>query len=260
MSVIGKDIRATLGTREVLRGIDVEARAGEVTAIIGPNGSGKTTLLRCLTGELACHGTVTLDGEDIHAMPAHALAARRAVLEQATPLAFPFTVAEVVRLGHRAGAEATDPGVPRAALAAVGLQAKAGRFFQELSGGERQRVQLARVLAQVWSPVLDRRSRWLFLDEPVASLDIAHQLEVMHVSRGFADAGGGVVTVMHDLNLTAMGADRVILVSEGRILKSGAPDAVLTDTTLSAAYACGIRVNTAPVMPFILPQAARPVG
>lgn len=256
MSIYGTGIRAKLGKRDVLFDIDIEARAGEVTAIIGPNGSGKTTLLRCLTGELDCVGKITLDGEDIRVMPGHALAARRAVLEQATPLAFPFTVAEVVRLGHRAGTEAGNPAVPRAALAAVGLEAKAGSFFQELSGGERQRAQLARVLAQVWSPVLDGRSRWLFLDEPVASLDIAHQLEVMRVARSFADTGGGVVTVMHDLNLTAMGADRVVLISGGRVLEAGRPADVLTDDTLSAAYECRICVGVAPPGPFILPQVA----
>ncbi len=132
-----------------------------------------------------------------------------------------------------------------------------GRFFQELSGGEQQRVQLARVLAQVWTPMHEGVPRWLFLDEPVSALDIGHQLQVMRIARDFADQGGGVVAVMHDLNLTAMFSDSVALIAEGGVLQQGGPEEVLCDALLSRAYRCQIRVNTQPGQGvFLLPHAA----
>ena len=115
------------------------------------------------------------------------------MLPQATALSFPFTVREIVKLGltgGRSGALAgEDERLPERALARVDLDGFAGRFYQELSGGEQQRVQLARVLCQVWAPVLDGEPRYLFLDEPVSSLDIKHQLIIMNIARDFAQAG-----------------------------------------------------------------------
>ena len=171
----------------------------------------------------------------------------RGVLPQATPLAFPFTVVEVVRLGLSRGVAAADTGLIGQALARVGLSGFEGRFYQELSGGEQQRVQLARVLAQVWQPVEKRHATlavpWT---NRVSALDIGHQLQVMQIARDYADAGGGVVAVMHDLNLTAIFADQVALISRGHILGQAAPADILRDDLLSRAYDCAVRVNTAP--------------
>ncbi|MEM8789733.1 MAG: heme ABC transporter ATP-binding protein [Pseudomonadota bacterium] len=253
-----EDIRVTLGRTEILHGIAFCAAPGALTAIVGPNGSGKTTLLRAMTGDVAYSGRVTLEGADLATMKPWQLAARRAVLPQATRLAFPFTVLEVVRLGLSAGAEAAQAGLAEQALDRVGLAGFGGRFYQELSGGEQQRVQLARVLVQVWAPVKDGRPSWLFLDEPVASLDIGHQLEVMALARDYARAGGGVVAVMHDLNLTAIYADSVAMIHAGRLVRQGPPPEVLTDAILSAAYGCPLRVNrpAPPGATYILPHSA----
>lgn len=249
------NLTVALGSRTILRGVSFTARVGQLTAIVGPNGSGKSTLLRALSGELRCtQGTVTLNGADIATTHPARLAAMRAVLPQSTPLAFPFLAGEVVGLGHGA------PGLADRALSAVGLHGCGGRFYQELSGGEQQRVQLARVLAQVWGHAGPADApRWLLLDEPVSSLDIGHQLLVMNLARRFADNGGGVVAVMHDLNLTAMFADQVTLISNGRIAGAGAPRAILTDALLSQAYDCPITVNTAPAnATYVLPHLSMP--
>jgi len=254
-----RHITVTFGRKAALHGVDFTARAGQVTAIVGPNGSGKTTLLRALTGEVDHTGTVTLDGTDIATMKGWELAARRAVLPQAAVLAFPFTVIEVVRMGLSGGTSGADWSVPQQALERVGLGSYAQRFYQELSGGEQQRAQLARVLAQVWQPVFRGHTRWLLLDEPVASLDIAHQLVVMGIARDFAHAGGGVVTVMHDLNLTAMFADTETVMAEGCVVAQGATAQVMTDTILSHAYGCALRVCATPPAgaTFLLPHTAR---
>lgn len=252
------DVTVTLGRRRVLDGVSFRAAPGKLTAIVGPNGSGKTTLLRAITGDLGYRGRITLGGEELSDIPAWRLALRRAVLAQFTPLAFPFTVAEVVRLGQIRKTAAGAPDLTSRALARVGLTGYAGRPYQELSGGEQQRVQLARVLCQVWEPVEGDEARWLFLDEPVSSLDIAHQLQVMQIARDFADAGGGVVAILHDLNLTAMFADNVALLAEGRLLEQGSAAALLRDDLLSRAYGCTLRVSTPPSsVPYVLPHSAQ---
>jgi len=262
MELIAKDIHVKLGRKEILHGVDFTARAGQLTAIVGPNGSGKTTLLRALTGELPYKGSVMMNGHDCARIKAHQLAMMRAVLPQAANLAFPFTVLEVVRLGLTAGLASDTPDMsdrlPLEALARVGLAGFEGRHFHDLSGGEKQRVQLARVLVQIWDPMLEGQPRWLFLDEPVSALDIGHQLVVMQLARDYAAAGGGVIAVMHDLNLTAMFADQVTLMDAGAIRASGTPDQVLTNERLSEAYHCQLQVNTLPPQggAWILPQAA----
>lgn len=256
MSLIAQEISVMLGRKQVLAGVSFAAEAGRLTAIVGPNGSGKTTLMRALTGDLPCNGRVTLGGREIATMTPEILARRRGVLQQATALSFPFTVAEVVRIGIETRGERADALVS-AALAAVDLAGFSGRLYQHLSGGEQQRVQLARVLAQVWQPLDDEGARWLMLDEPVSSLDIAHQLTVMRLAADYARRGGGVIAVMHDLNLTALLADHVVLLAAGEVLAQGSPAEVFTDTLLSRAYGCNLQVNTAPRDGvWILPQVA----
>jgi iron complex transport system ATP-binding protein len=253
-----ENITVKLGRKEILHGIDFEARAGAVTSIVGPNGSGKTTFLRALIGDVESAGRISMNGRDISGLKAWKLASLRGVLPQATPLAFPFTVLEVVRLGLLAGVDSEQNHLPHDALTRVGLSGYEDRFYQELSGGEQQRVQLARVLCQVWTPLLDGAPRWLFLDEPVSSLDIAHQLQVMRIAREFAAGGGGVIMVMHDLNLTAMYSDHVLLLRGGRVVASGKPETVFTNSPLSFAYGCEIDLGC-PLpsgLPFFHPMAA----
>ncbi|WP_134680488.1 heme ABC transporter ATP-binding protein [Paracoccus ravus] len=258
MSLIAQDITVAIGRKRILDGVSIEAQAGQFTAIVGPNGSGKTTLMRALTGELPHRGRIALGGDEIDSLSPEELARRRGVLPQAAALSFPFTVAEVVRIGLEARGERDDALIP-AVLAAVDLPGFSGRLYQELSGGEQQRVQLARVLAQVWQPVGVDGPRWLFLDEPVSSLDVAHQLTVMRLAADYARRGGGVLAVMHDLNLTALFAQKVILMGRGKVLAQGCPAEVMTDAILSDAYGCALRVNAVPAQGiWILPQASLP--
>ncbi|WP_136636051.1 heme ABC transporter ATP-binding protein [Pseudooceanicola onchidii] len=261
MQYRAKGLTVSYGARTVLRDVSFTAEAGEVTAIVGPNGSGKTTLLRTLSGEIAHSGTVTINGQDADRMHPRDRALHRAVLPQSGSIAFPFNVLELVRLGLTAGLASADPGegdrIVMAAIAKVGLEGYGSRMVQELSGGERQRAQLARVLVQIWQPVLDGQPRWLMLDEPVSALDIRHQLTIMRLAQDYARGGGGVIAVMHDLNLTAMFADRVSLLYEGQLQRSGPPKEVLNDHDLSICYNCPVRVNTPPPGggPWVLPQS-----
>ncbi len=258
-----RHIDVHLGSRQILHAIDFRAEAGEVTAIVGPNGSGKSTFLKALSGELPYRGEIVFDGLPLARLRPREAAAMRAVMPQHTALSFPFTVREIVRLGLTGGSPGARPGeveqLPERALASVDLAGFAGRFYQELSGGEQQRVQLARVLCQVWAPVLDGRPRYLFLDEPVSSLDIRHQIGIMQVARDYAGRGGGVIAVLHDLNLMSMFADRVFMFHEGRVAASGSPAEVLEDGLIEEVFGCRLRVGAVPPprTPFLLPQTLR---
>jgi iron complex transport system ATP-binding protein len=255
-----RQVGITLGGRLIVRGADLHAPAGSVTAIIGPNGSGKTTLLRALSGELPFTGDIALNGADIRALKPWQAAEMRAVLPQSTTLSFPFTVREVVAMGITAGFSGFQENrlrcLPDVALERVDLLGFGARFYGDLSGGEQQRVQLARVLCQVWLPVSGGVPRWLFLDEPVSSLDIKHQLAIMGIAREFADAGGGVVAVLHDLNLAAMFSDQIVVMSGGRVAAAGSPDETLQDGLIGDVFDVALRVGAVPQnIPFVLPQS-----
>lgn len=251
------NIEVHLGGKEILHGVNFNALPSELTAIVGPNGSGKTTLLKAITGEIDYIGTVHFNGLDIKTLKVWELAAIRGVLPQINALSFPFKVFEVVQLGLRSSLSAANTDLPMRALEHVDLAKFSNRFYQNLSGGEQQRVQLARVLTQVWEPVVEGEPRWLLLDEPVASLDIGHQFIVMDIAREFAKNGGGVIAVLHDINLTAMYADKVVVMSEGFITASGSPADTISDFMLQTTYKCPIKVNTIPhsEIPFVLPQS-----
>lgn len=258
-----KQLSVQLGSQAILENITFTAQPGQFCAIIGPNGSGKTTLMRALSGDIAFTGEARLHGLNIANAKAWEMAMLRAVLPQASNLSFPFTVREIVRLGLTTGvAEETNPSDPiqisEQALNHVDLEGFGSRFYQELSGGEQQRVQMARVLCQVWQPVLQGKSRYLFLDEPISSLDIKHQIQIMGIARAYAARGGAVLAILHDLNLTAMFADALVLLDHGRVFAQGRPSDVLTTENLSQVYQYPLAVNTIPKKPsiFVLPHAA----
>lgn len=257
-----RDVSVGIGRTRICSDIDFDLRPGELAAIVGPNGSGKTTFMRALSGDLPYAGSISINGRALASLKPWEVATMRAVLPQATALSFPFTVREIVKLGLLGGRSGVLPGederLPERALARVDLDGFGGRFYQELSGGEQQRVQLARVLCQVWAPVLEGRPRYLFLDEPVSSLDIKHQLIIMDIARDFVRRGGGVVAILHDLNLTAMYADRVYVMHKGRLAAAGSPPDVLSDELMARVFECRLRVGALPAgnTPFVLPQSA----
>lgn len=250
MALVAEAIEVQRGRRRVLHGVDLRVEPGECVALVGPNGAGKSTLLAVMAGDLApLRGRMCLDGRPLSEWSPRERACRRAMLPQASSLDFPFTVAEVVMLGrmpHFAGAERpADRAVVREALAQVGLTALADRPYPALSGGERQRVHLARVLAQVADPasadlaasdLTDIRPRYLLLDEPTASQDLRSRHVVLDCARRFADDGGAVLAVLHDLDAAARYADRLVLIADGRVLADGPPGAVLVPELLEAAY------------------------
>jgi iron complex transport system ATP-binding protein len=249
--------------KRLVEDVDLMLVPGGVVAVVGPNGAGKSTLLRLFAGELApTAGTVLLDGRPLRSLPPLELARRRAVVPQATALSFPFTVIEVVLLGTTVpGFNVDDPRAEQAAhtaIRAVGLSGFEDRLFTQLSGGERQRVHIARALCQLATARrATSEAAALLLDEPTASLDLAHQGVVLGEARRQAAAGRAVLTILHDLNLAAAYADELVVMSRGHIAARGSPAEVLRDDLLSEVYACRVRTNATPAngAPFVLPHA-----
>ncbi len=228
--------RSTPVQQQVLDRVSIGVAGGDLVDILGPNGSGKTTLLKILGGTLRPRsGSVTLDGRPIGEWSRREIARRVAVVPQDTYAPFDFTVLDIVlmgrfpHLGPFALEGPDDIAIARRALDATGTGGFEGRAFSTLSGGERQRVVIASALAQ--SP------RVLLLDEPTASLDIGHQIEVqMLLTRLNADSGMTMVLSTHDLNLAAALCQRLVLLREGRVLAAGPTDEVLTSSAVRALY------------------------
>ncbi len=228
--------------RKVLLNIDCSVAAGEVVMLIGPNGAGKSTLLSTMAGDLPpASGQVCFDGRPLPTWTALDLARRRAVLPQRAGLALPFKVDEVVRLGCMARTDSRSAlaDIVACALNAAGVSHLASRGMPSLSGGEQARVHLARVLAQAWpqAGADSSSSRLLLLDEPCANLDPHYQHAVCETVRRFAhETGAGVVVTMHDLNLAAQYADRILALKQGRLLAEGRPAAVLSRSFVQACF------------------------
>ncbi|WP_273789170.1 heme ABC transporter ATP-binding protein [Bartonella sp. ML70XJBT] len=252
------------GKKQILNHVNLQAKSGAFTIIIGPNGSGKSTFVKALSGEIPYSGKITLNGYDVRQTKTYEMAKMRAVLPQSTTLVFPFLVHEVVGLGLSGNqvtiAKAELQNLIQEALERVDLSDYGNLYYHQLSGGEQARVQLARVLCQIWKPIYNGIPRWMILDEPIASLDIQHQIIVMDIAKQFAHSGGGVLAVLHDLNLAAHYADNMILLKKGEIYCEGNSSAVLTTQNLHDVYHCFLNVSELPKedVPFVLPQTASP--
>ena len=222
---------------EVIAGVSLEVAAGEAVGILGPNGSGKTTLLRLLSGSARpLAGRVRLGDADVLTFSRRAIARRIAVVPQETSLAFDYTVLEIVLMGrypHLGTFEVEGPrdlAIAMAALESTGTAAFAERPFRTLSGGEKQRVVIAAALAQLDAGSTGPgSSALLVLDEPTASLDLKYQFEIGALLRRIHDERGiAVLLSTHDLRFAAALCNRIVLLSQGRVLAQGTPAEVLT--------------------------------
>lgn len=261
MNLSAREIDVWRGSRRILSRVSLEVRPGEFLAIVGPNGAGKSTLLGALAGEFPCQlGEVLLEGHPLSRWKPSERARQLGVLPQESSLVFGFTALEVVLLGrtpHGRGRESREEvRVALAALAETGARHLAARPYPTLSGGERQRVHLARVLAQLWDPPT-RGGRYLLLDEPTSSLDLAHQNLVLALAARFARQGGAVLAILHDLNLAARHAHRLAVLDHGRLVALGPPREVLQPELIAATFGIDVEVIEHPgsAAPLVIPTS-----
>jgi iron complex transport system ATP-binding protein len=247
-----------IGAATLLDDIALDVAAGEMVALVGPNGAGKSTLLRTLSGELRpTQGNVRIKGRDIALYRPRDLAAHRVVLSQTITLTFPFTVEEIVRMGAGDRKTASVTREVEAALHAVDMSAYRHRVMTTLSGGEQQRVHFARVLVQLAFAESEHGPGILMLDEPTASLDLRHQLDLLKLTRARTSGGTAVIAVLHDLNLATLFASRVVMLERGRVVANGTPAETVTDELLERVFKVTTAVGRVPAdgVPFVLPHS-----
>ncbi|MGH3753276.1 MAG: ABC transporter ATP-binding protein [Pseudonocardiaceae bacterium] len=254
-----RDLQLAYGDNVVVDGLDVDVLNGTVSAVIGPNGCGKSTLLRALARLLpAKRGHVLLDGKRIDKLPTREVAKVLGVLPQAPIAPEGLTVADLIARGRHPHQtwyrqwSSDDEAAVAEALGWTGLTEFAERTVDELSGGQRQRAWISMALAQ--------GTDLLLLDEPTTFLDLAHQVDVLDlVERLHTEAGRTVVMVLHDLNMAARYAQRLIAMRAGKIIAQGAPREVLTEPLLREVFGLDAQVLTDPVAgtPLVVPIGRR---
>ncbi|MVT09788.1 heme ABC transporter ATP-binding protein [Chitinophaga tropicalis] len=245
-----KDISLQLGKTTILDKVHFNAQAGELCVIMGANGAGKSTLLKVIAGEYPHYtGNVAIKDRELRSMPVKEQAAVRAVLSQQIMLTQPFSVEEVVGMGrfvYGSGLSSSDKEIVSYALKVMQVQHLRERAYTTLSGGQKQRVQMARVLAQLLeTPDLHTADytgrKMLLLDEPVTGMDILHQQLSLQLAATLASRGVLVVAVLHDFQLAAAYASRILLLKNGTMYAQGTVEEMLTPRHIKDCF--GVDVN-----------------
>jgi iron complex transport system ATP-binding protein len=248
MSLEMKDVSYLIKDKKLVSEVSLSVASGELVGLVGPNGAGKSTALKLISGELKpSFGNVSLEGTSLGSITSAELSLSRSVMAQSTNVVFDFSVAEIIKMGWVQG-RLIDPELMSVAMKQIvnecDVSQLLNRTFNSLSGGEQQRVQFARNLVQLWRPdSTSYKPRYLLLDEPTASLDLAHELLLLNLLRSAKQQNIGVLIVMHDLNLAARFLDKVVLMTKSRVVDIGTPAMVLNADQLSEVYRTKILVE-----------------
>lgn len=241
--------------RPIVDEVSLELNPGEILAVLGPNGAGKSTFFKLLSGEIQCkHGSVGYNGHNIQKLKSKELAEVRAVMPQHSQVNFPFTAQEVVELGLISTRSKQPAKLIQEVLEATNTSHLKDQVFNHLSGGEKQRVQLARVLVQIWET--KPFPRYLLLDEPTSSLDIAQQHAVLKILTALKSRNIGILVILHELNLAAQYADKIALLKNGVVAKIGNVEDVLEEKVLEYVFDHPIHLIQNPVTGGVLISAA----
>jgi iron complex transport system ATP-binding protein len=231
-----QNIQYSIGKKQILNNISADFLPGEFNMILGPNGSGKSTFLKIFSGEINGYGgSVLYNDKKIIKEKKETLAKYRAVMSQQPELSFPLMVEEVVMMGRYPhftfNPTKKDEAICSEVMERMNLLSFKERNYLTLSGGEKQRVQFARVLAQIWEQP-ENGNRYLFLDEPLNSLDINYQQEFLQIAKEFAQQDTVLIAVLHDINLATQYADKLFFLKEGELVAQGKPKEMLNEALL----------------------------
>lgn len=234
-----ENINVTIDKKEIIKGVSFEVKEKSFVGILGPNGSGKSTLLKSIYGvNKPKQGNLYYEGESLLTMPSKERAKKIAVLAQESGGHFDFTVEQIVEMGrypHKKTLEnysKEDTQIVEKTLTKLNLQDFKKRSFSTLSGGEKQRVLIARVLAQ--------NTDFIILDEPTNHLDIGHQLEIMNIIKNLNIT---VLSAIHDMNIASLYCDNLIVMKEGKIVKQGTTEEVLTKCTMDDTFNIDVDIH-----------------
>lgn len=252
--ISARNLQLKLADNVLLDNFNLDINAGEVTALLGPNGAGKSTLLKVLCGEMTPEsGHVSFFNHDLNDWHRSQLACHLGVLPQHSSLSFAFTCKEVVELG-------TMPlNLSRQEIDKITIKTMqdtdvihlAQRLYPTLSGGEKQRIHFARVVVQLHQA---RDKCILMLDEPTSALDLSHQHKTLQMAQAMAKKGAAVIVVLHDLNLAAQYAQRMIIIQHGKIQADGTPWQTLKPEIINRVYGWQVSVHPHPIhnYPYLL--------
>lgn len=238
-----ENISYRINSKTIVNNCSLEVSTGTFTAIVGPNGAGKTSLLRIMTGEISRYsGTVKLNGRDTSGIRSRELSKLRAVLPQHTSVNFPFTVEKIIEVGRypHLTTRIENERIIGEILELTGLSGFRQRIYQTLSGGEQQRVQMARVMAQIWDD--DDFPKYLLLDEPTTSLDLAQQHFLLRLARELCQRNIGVLAILHDLNLAAQYADRILFLKGGSTIAYGDIGTMMTRDIVEETFSYPVKI------------------
>jgi iron complex transport system ATP-binding protein len=228
-----ENIHYSIGSKIILDNINVQFEPNKFNIILGQNGSGKSSVLKIFCGQIKNYkGNVLYDDTNLQIIRTEDIAKHRAVMSQLPTLGFPLKVSDVVMMGRyphfHFSPTKKDEHICQEAIELLHLQVFADRNYLTLSGGEKQRVQYARVLAQIWEQPTNEHKRYLFLDEPITSLDVKYQQEFLKIAKSFTNENTIVIAIMHELNLAIQFADNLFFLKEGKLIANGATNNILS--------------------------------
>ena len=247
MSIIIDSISFSIGDIKILKNISLKFYAGELLTILGPNGSGKSSLLKVLSGDfIPTNGKVSFNNTPLKNISIEKRAEIRSVMSQSQRVMYDFSAKEIIEMGWIEN-EISDESSFKNALNIVSKDCEIdhllNRSINNLSGGEQRRVHFARTLIQLWNKPNDKNSRYIFLDEPTANLDLYHEINLIKILKRKVAEGFGVFLILHDLNLAFKFSSRVAFLKDGKLVCIGSPLEVFDEKLLSDIYGISISVD-----------------